>query len=262
MSEIRIPKRRGYTVIRNDQLPTGQMSMQAWGLYSYLLSRKSDWIVREKQLMQVFRNGRDAIRAARDELVQLGLLQREEYVENGLRRVQYTLTTGDEDVRVDPKAPRSDFQRVGNPRVGNPPHSHYGEEPTTDDSQSEETTTSAAALRANDATTTDFRPDRNHRKLASDLDLNVDVMAAEFVSFAQREDIPRERWGGAFTGFLRNQGNDKPTGNDLAGTRWATYMTRCAGCEEYVTVDATTDKLTEPHRCSTAASKARHPSRG
>lgn len=94
---IRTTKRRGYTLIYNDMLIEG-MSARAWGVYCYLLSKPDAWETRIPDLQRVFKEGRDALIAARDELLALGYLKREEYVEDGsnLRRYRYLLDADQE----------------------------------------------------------------------------------------------------------------------------------------------------------------------
>lgn len=106
-SIVKVPKRRGYTVIPNGLLPEGKVSARAWGLYAYLLSRPPGWEVRTSQLGTVFSEGRDAIYTALKQLVSVGLMSLESYRnEEGLPRKRYVL--------IDPeqvlKSPNPDFQ--------------------------------------------------------------------------------------------------------------------------------------------------------
>ncbi|MDX3006726.1 hypothetical protein PWY87_33980 [Kribbella solani] len=88
---ITIRRRRQYTHVWNDQLPIGNISMRAWGLYCYLVGRPEGWVCRTSHLQKVFKEGRDAIRNTIKELVDLGLVTREEYRERGMKRIRYTL---------------------------------------------------------------------------------------------------------------------------------------------------------------------------
>lgn len=103
-------RRRTFTVIYDDQLRQG-MSLRAWGLYCYLAGRPSGWECRTHDVTDHFKEGRDAIRRARDELVGLGLLVREQYKPDGLPpRWRYVL-----DPDATPHQPRSQ------PAPENPP---------------------------------------------------------------------------------------------------------------------------------------------
>lgn len=116
-SAIRIPKRRGYTVVPNGVLPEGKISARAWGLYVYLLSRPPGWEVRTSQLQNIFTEGRDAIRSSMTQLVKAGLMTIETYRnEQGLPRKRY--------VMIDPEtikhSPNTGFQGTGNPATEKP----------------------------------------------------------------------------------------------------------------------------------------------
>lgn len=100
---IRIGKRRGFTLIYNDMLPEGEISARAWGVYCYLLSRPEGWECRVSHLRTVFKEGRDAIYTALRELVDVGLMGKEDYIENGLRRQRYVINgDGDDDLPTGP----------------------------------------------------------------------------------------------------------------------------------------------------------------
>ena len=77
---VRTPKRIGYTVVPNGVLPEGKISARSWGLYVYLLSRPPGWEIRTPQLQKVFSEGRDAIYTALKELVDVGLMELENYL--------------------------------------------------------------------------------------------------------------------------------------------------------------------------------------
>jgi hypothetical protein len=108
-------RRRAFTVIYDDQLRQG-MSLRAWGLYSYLVGRPHGWECRTYDIADHFKEGRDAIRRARDELVALGLLVREQYKPDGRPpRWRYVL---DPDAAADP--PRSEPAPENPPRAEGP----------------------------------------------------------------------------------------------------------------------------------------------
>lgn len=115
---IKVRKQRGYTVVYNDMLPAGQITARAWGIYVYLLSRPDGWETRVSHLQTVFSEGRDAIYTALRSLADLGLMTREEFIDNGLRRTRYVI---DADQAETPgQAPDTDSQDTGNPEPGTP----------------------------------------------------------------------------------------------------------------------------------------------
>lgn len=126
-SGIRVKRQRGFTVVYNDLLPKdGSLSARAWGLYVYLTGRPDGWETRVSHLQTVFREGRDAIYSALRELVEAGLMGKEDYIANGLKRTRYTLDVD----AAGPREPRNpgpgnrpgtaDSQDPGNPAPGNP----------------------------------------------------------------------------------------------------------------------------------------------
>lgn len=148
---ITVSRRRGYTVVYNDLLPSdGSLSARAWGLYVYLLSRPDGWECRAGHLRTVFKEGRDAIYAALRELVTAGLMEKIEYVEDGLRRTRYAL---DADEQTSRSAPETGFQdpgdqETGDQHPGSPDPEKPGQEskdPSTTDEESKEEPVGATA---------------------------------------------------------------------------------------------------------------------
>lgn len=103
-------RRRTFTVIYDDQLRQG-MSLRAWGLYCYLVGRPDGWECRTHDVIANFAEGRDAVRTARTELVDLGLLVKEPYLDKGLRRLRYVLDP-DAAERLPRSAPETDSQAL------------------------------------------------------------------------------------------------------------------------------------------------------
>jgi hypothetical protein len=138
---IRVRRRRGYTIVYNDMLPPGGvLSARAWGIYCYLLSRPDGWECRVSHLRNVFKEGRDAIYVALRELVDVGLMHRENYVEKGLKRVRYALDADDvgPPQQTAPETlPDTGFQDAGNP------HPEKAGEVTTEGTTTEGTTAGA-----------------------------------------------------------------------------------------------------------------------
>ena len=63
---------RCYTVMNNTCLQDPNMSMKAKGLYAYLMSLPEDWVLHQTELKRHFKDGRDSIRTAVNELIQNG----------------------------------------------------------------------------------------------------------------------------------------------------------------------------------------------
>lgn len=119
-ASIRIPDTlRGYTVIPNGLLPTGEdrsISARSWGIYVYLLSRPPGWECRVRHLQNVFTEGRDALYTALRELVDTGLMVKETYLDKGMPRQRYALSDSPDADSQDPGRPDA-----GSPVPGNPP---------------------------------------------------------------------------------------------------------------------------------------------
>lgn len=119
---IKINKKRGYTVVFNDQLPEGKVSARAWGVYVYLLSRPDGWECRVSHLRSVFTEGRDAIYTTLKELAEIGLMGKETYLDKGMKRSRYVLNADSsgpvENGQTRRSAPDTGFQDPGNPDTG------------------------------------------------------------------------------------------------------------------------------------------------
>lgn len=118
---ITVNRRRGYTIVYNDLLPEdGVISARAWGLYVYLLGRPDGWQCRAGHLATVFKEGRDAIYTALKELVAVGLMSKEDYIEDGLRRVRYSVDADAVPTQTRRSAPETDSQDPGSQDPGEP----------------------------------------------------------------------------------------------------------------------------------------------
>jgi hypothetical protein len=58
--------------MNNTCLQDPNMSMKAKGLYAYLMSLPEDWVLHQTELKRHFKDGRDSIRTAINELIQNG----------------------------------------------------------------------------------------------------------------------------------------------------------------------------------------------
>lgn len=74
---IRTAKTKDYTVLNNNFLKNNELSMQAKGLFSYILSLPEDWVIYKSELITHFSNGKDAVFSAIKELESFGYLKKE-----------------------------------------------------------------------------------------------------------------------------------------------------------------------------------------
>lgn len=65
---------RCYTVMNNACLQDPTMSMKAKGLYAYLMSLPEDWVLHQTELKRHFKDGKDSIRTAMNELIERGYI--------------------------------------------------------------------------------------------------------------------------------------------------------------------------------------------
>lgn len=61
-----------FTIVPNEALKDSSLSARAKGLYAYLLSNQEDFIIYKKEVVKHFKEGRDAIYKAFDELIERG----------------------------------------------------------------------------------------------------------------------------------------------------------------------------------------------
>lgn len=116
---IVVSRKRGYTIVYNDLLPEdGVLSARAWGLYVYLLGRPDGWECRASHLATVFKEGRDAIYSALKELVAVGLMAKQDYIADGLRRSRYTIDADAVPTETRRSAPDTDSQDPGSQEPG------------------------------------------------------------------------------------------------------------------------------------------------
>lgn len=160
MSDIRVTRRRGYTVVYNDLLPSdGSLSARAWGVYVYLVGRPDGWECRTGHLRNVFKEGRDALYTALGELTEAGLMQKETYIADGLQRTRYVL---DPDAET---SPGPDSQEPGNPEPGTPdsgdPHPENPGQVSKEGSSTDVATTERATGDESPAAPKDLNADRD-----------------------------------------------------------------------------------------------------
>lgn len=65
---------KNFTLMDNTCLKTATLSMQAMGLFAYLMTLPNDWVVYKSELVNHFSNGRDAVYKAFNELIDNGFI--------------------------------------------------------------------------------------------------------------------------------------------------------------------------------------------
>lgn len=73
-----VRKEKPFTCIDNGILRTNGMSSRAKALYCVICSLPADWVIRKSQMPSYFKEGRDYVFAAFDELEELGYIQRDD----------------------------------------------------------------------------------------------------------------------------------------------------------------------------------------
>ena len=71
-------KTKDFTVIYNECFKNKSLSMQAMGLFGYLMTLPNDWEIHKEELVSHFSNGHDAVIKAFNELVEAGYIVVEE----------------------------------------------------------------------------------------------------------------------------------------------------------------------------------------
>ena len=65
---------QNFTLMDNTCLKTSTLSMQAMGLFAYLMTLPNDWVIYKSELVNHFSNGRDAVYKAFNELIENGFI--------------------------------------------------------------------------------------------------------------------------------------------------------------------------------------------
>jgi len=143
-------RRRTYTVVFNDLFVPG-ISARSWGIFCYLMSKPDKWEARAYHLVNEFKEGRDAIYASLNELVEAGLMIKSTHYDGNLRRQRYLLdeeriATGIEArrrrSRPDPDLPDPGATDTDHPDPGGPPQ--VNKDPVTTDLPTPDQDTPAA----------------------------------------------------------------------------------------------------------------------
>ena len=116
MSVFRVEKNSNYTVMSNHHLRNTDLSLRAKGLLSQILSLPEGWDYTIAGLAKINKEGKDAVRAAVQELEKAGYIERRQTNSGGkFGGNEYVVY---ESPRA--AAPLSDFPTTENPLTGNP----------------------------------------------------------------------------------------------------------------------------------------------
>ena len=118
-SRILRSKKVPFTMVPNEVLQSQTLSLRARGLFAYMMSFPEDWVFYKSELHKNLPEGRDAVRAAFDELVGMGwIVVTERKTHNGQFTYTYELNVSQTDVSR-PEMP--DAEEVDtSPVTGNP----------------------------------------------------------------------------------------------------------------------------------------------
>jgi len=83
---------KDFTIMSNIFLRDKKLSLKAKGLLAYLLTLPEDWQVYQNELQSHFKDGRDSIASAMDQLVKAGYVEKIKTRVKGLFNVQYTVS--------------------------------------------------------------------------------------------------------------------------------------------------------------------------
>ena len=134
MAVIRIEKTKNYTVMSNAHLDDQRLSLRAIGLLSRMLRQPDDWDYSVRGLAAMCKEGRDAVAATLNELIEAGYVtrQRERKDDGSFGGIEYVVheqpRTEKADV-VEDFLPRPENPDTDNPNTVNPP------QPNTIDNQ-------------------------------------------------------------------------------------------------------------------------------
>ncbi|MGY0225984.1 helix-turn-helix domain-containing protein [Limosilactobacillus fermentum] len=84
MPKVKKVRTRGFTQVDNRVISDKRMSLKALGLFTYMWSKPDDWEFYVSVISNDFKDGRDSIRSAINELINLGYVKRtRKHKENG-----------------------------------------------------------------------------------------------------------------------------------------------------------------------------------
>ncbi len=102
---VRSKVNQNYTIVKNEILRNGNMSLKAKGLLCLILSLPPDWVIYKTQLSQFSSDGRDATTGAFNELVEMGYITAMKLVNEKGQKMGYDYIVYDEIPCSDTKKP-------------------------------------------------------------------------------------------------------------------------------------------------------------
>lgn len=133
MSTIYSRIQNNFTQISNQALLDVRLSSKAYKLYAYMCYRigtATHWEFNEKEIMKHFKEGRDAIRSARTELIECGwLVKTQKRVAGKFSKNDYEIFATLDHIDSEPMTenPSTDSSSTENSTTGNPPYSNKEE---------------------------------------------------------------------------------------------------------------------------------------
>lgn len=118
---VRHKKERDFTMVDNTYIRDEKLSLKAKGLFTFLLHLPEDWIIYMDELPRHFKDGRDAVRKAVQELVDNGYIKRSQKKVAGGRfgSAEYSIIEKPKS-RVAQDTPWTAFPSTENPTSVNP----------------------------------------------------------------------------------------------------------------------------------------------
>lgn len=127
MSVFRVEKSKDYTVMSNHHLRNSELSLRAKGLLSQILSLPDNWDYTIAGLAAINKEGKDAVRAAVQELEKAGYIQRRQTMDtsgkfSGNEYIvhEYPVTTSPLSENPTTDNPSTEKPSTGEPLTGNP----------------------------------------------------------------------------------------------------------------------------------------------
>lgn len=188
-----------FTIVSNDWLRDGDLSLKARGLLALLASHRIGWEVTIDALVRENPEGRDAVRGAVAELEDAGYLVRHLRLGGGgkFAGVDYSL--------VDPRISRVGFSDVGSTDVGEPATKKTI---PSEDHLEEDHAPASRKQRARRLPDT-WEPNDTHRAKAQEKNLNLTHEAETFRNHAQAHDRRLVDWDAGFRNWL-TKANPQP----------------------------------------------------
>lgn len=136
---VRTKKNRDYSTIDNTFLRDDSLSMQAKGIFAYILSLPENWVIYQSELVNHFSNGRDAVGKAVKELEEHGYIIKTKKQDSKGRftGIDYTVVEKPENGKPVTENPFTDNPYTENPSLLSTNNNQVLNIPNTDTNSSE-----------------------------------------------------------------------------------------------------------------------------